>query len=164
MTQKIEQWRNDPEYVALIADLLQKDAVKRLAAFPQHYYSNRLKHSISVSYYSYLIGKKFHLNTRALARAGLLHDLFYYDWRNTHLTLSKHNQLHPLLALHNAERITKLTPMEKDIIVKHMWGATTSLPKYRESFVVSLVDDYCAVDEVVVPLMHRLERKLRFIG
>ena len=117
MTQKIEQWRNDPEYVALIADLLQKDAVKRLAAFPQHYYSNRLKHSISVSYYSYLIGKKFHLNTRALARAGLLHDLFYYDWRNTHLTLSKHNQLHPLLALHNAERITKLTPMEKILLL-----------------------------------------------
>jgi hypothetical protein len=45
--------------------------------------------------------------------------------------------------------------MEKDIILKHMWGATAALPKYRESVVVSLVDDKDAVVEFLSPMKKR---------
>ena len=97
---------------------------------------------------------------RAIARAGLLHDLFYYDWRKTKFDLGTHAFIHPRIALRNAEKLTELSPMEKDIIIKHMWGATVGLPKYKESFVVSLVDDYAAMDEVVVPWMHKLRHPI----
>ncbi len=100
------------------------------------------------------------MNVRAIARAGLLHDLFYYDWRKTKFDLGTHAFIHPRIALRNAEKLTELSPMEKDIIVKHMWGATVGLPKYKESFVVSLVDDYAAMDEVVVPWMHKLRHPI----
>lgn len=89
------------------------------------------------------------------ARAGLLHDLFYYDWRTTKFNLGSHAFIHPRVALRNAEKLTELTPMEKDIILKHMWGATAALPKYRESVIVSLVDDKEAVTEFFSPLEKR---------
>ena len=63
-------WRQDSEYVALVADLLAKPEVQKLANYTQHHHSNRLDHSISVSYDSYLIAKKHHLNVRATARPG----------------------------------------------------------------------------------------------
>lgn len=148
-------WRQDSEYVALVSDLLAKPEVQKLANYTQHHHSNRLDHSISVSYDSYLIAKKHHLNVRATARAGLLHDLFYYDWRTTKFNLGSHAFIHPRVALRNAEKLTELTPMEKDIILKHMWGATAALPKYRESVIVSLVDDKEAVTEFFSPLEKR---------
>lgn len=144
---KNEAWRQDSEYVNLIADLLETEAVQKLANYTQHHHSTRLEHSLSVSYDSYVIAKRMHLNTRAVARAGLLHDLFYYDWRTTKFDLGSHAFIHPRVALRNAEKITTLSPMEKDIILKHMWGATLALPKYRESMIVSLVDDYEAAHE-----------------
>lgn len=148
-------WRQDSEYVALVADLLAKPEVQKLANYTQHHHSNRLDHSISVSYDSYLIAKKHHLNVRATARAGLLHDLFYYDWRTTKFNLGSHAFIHPRVALRNAEKLTELSPMGKDIILKHMWGATAALPKYRESVVVSLVDDKDAVVEFLSPMKKR---------
>lgn len=148
-------WRQDSEYVALVADLLAKPEVQKLANYTQHHHSNRLDYSISVSYDSYLIAKKHHLNVRATARAGLLHDLFYYDWRTTKFNLGSHAFIHPRVALRNAEKLTELSPMEKDIILKHMWGATAALPKYRESVVVSLVDDKDAVVEFLSPMKKR---------
>ncbi|MDD6454706.1 MAG: hydrolase, partial [Lactobacillus sp.] len=36
------EWRQDPEYVSLVKDLLEQPAVKRLAHYKQHHHSNRL--------------------------------------------------------------------------------------------------------------------------
>ncbi|MFD1549987.1 MULTISPECIES: HD domain-containing protein [Levilactobacillus] len=144
-------WRDDSEYLDLVSDLLEQEPVQRLANYTQHHHSTRLEHSISVSYNSYLVAKKLGLNTRATARGGLLHDLFYYDWRTTKFNLGSHAFIHPRVALRNAEKLTDLNDMEKDIILKHMWGATLATPKYRESAIVSLVDDYEAVHEFFGP-------------
>jgi len=48
--------------------------------------------------------------------------------------------------------------LEKDIIRKHMWPATKELPSYKESYVVSFVDKYCAVLEVVAPQLEKLRK------
>jgi uncharacterized protein len=80
---KKNEWQQDQEYLSYVGELLARPEVQRLANYTQHYFSNRLEHSISVSYDSYRIAKRFKLNARATARAGLLHDLFYYDWRTT---------------------------------------------------------------------------------
>jgi len=162
---KTNVWKQDSDYVAIVADLLAQPAVQRLADFTQHHHSNRLDHSIAVSYDSYLLAKKWHLNTTAVARAGLLHDLFYYDWRETKFDLGSHAFIHPRVALRNAEKLTKLTPMEKDIILKHIFVATLALPKYRESFLFSLVDYYEAENEFFGPLRTKVAKQLdRFRG
>lgn len=98
------EWRNDPEYLSIVEDLLAQPAVKKLANYTQHHHSNRLQHSIAVSYDSYRIAKKLHLDYRSTARAGLLHDMFYYDWRTKKFDLGTHAFIHPRVALRNAER------------------------------------------------------------
>ena len=152
-----DEWKNDSEYREIVSDLMATDMVKKLANYTQHHHSTRLEHSIAVSFDSYKIAKRRGLDYRAVARAGLLHDLFFYDWRTTKFDLGSHAFIHPRVALRNAERITQLSPMEKDIILKHMWGLTLARPKYEESVIVSLVDDYEAVHEFVSPLKSKLE-------
>lgn len=150
-------WQEDQEYVEIVSDLLRNPAVQKLSQYTQHHHSNRLDHSIAVSFDSYELAKKMHLDYRSVARAGLLHDLFYYDWRTTKFNLGSHAFIHPRVALRNAEKITPLNDMEKDIILKHMFGATLALPKYKESLLVSLVDDYEAEHEFFSPLRARVD-------
>ena len=40
-----------------------------------------------------------------------------------------------------------LNDLEKDVIVKHMWPLTIKFPKYKESYIVTFVDKYCATVE-----------------
>lgn len=154
---KANAWQQDQEYLSLVADLLEQPAVQKLANYTQHHHSDRLQHSIAVSFDSYELAKKMKLDYKSVARAGLLHDLFYYDWRTTKFNLGSHAFIHPRVALRNAEKITDLNAMEKDIILKHMFGATLTLPKYRESLLVSLVDDYEAEHEFFGPLRQKVD-------
>ncbi|MGP6139638.1 MULTISPECIES: HD domain-containing protein [unclassified Jeotgalibaca] len=157
---ELQKWELDEEFVSHISDLLAYEEVQQLKGITQHYHSTRLDHSISVAYRSFCIGKKFNCNTRAIARAGLLHDLFYYDWRTTKFDEGSHAYVHPRIACANAEKLTELSDLEKDIILKHMWGATVAMPKYKESFVVTLVDKYCACDEAISPVIAKAKLSL----
>lgn len=152
-----EEWKQDAEYLSYVEDLLETEEVQSLSTFVQHYHSTRLDHSISVSYYSYKLAKKWNGDARSTARAGLLHDLFFYDWRTTKFDEGSHAYMHPRIAMENAEKLTELSDLEKDIIVKHMWGATLALPRYKESYIVTMVDKYCAIKEATGPLAVRLK-------
>ncbi|SCB95374.1 HD domain-containing protein [Weissella bombi] len=151
-------WEKDKVYKDIVKDLLAHPQVQEMANYTQHHHSDRLTHCITVSYVSYKLALRFGLNATAVARAGILHDLFFYDWRETKFELGSHAFIHPRVALRNAEKITHLSPMEKDIILKHMWGATSELPHYRESLLVDLVDDYLAVAEFFSPASARMKR------
>ena len=53
-------------------------------------------------------------------------------------------------ALENARREFTLSPVEQDIIEKHMWPLTLRRPpRYRESVVVCAADKLCAAAEVL---------------
>lgn len=151
-------WQKDKVYSDIVKDLLSHPQVQEMANYTQHHHSDRLTHCITVSYVSYRLALRFGLNATAVARAGILHDLFFYDWRETKFELGSHAFIHPRVALRNAEKIKNLSPMEKDIILKHMWGATSELPHYRESLLVDLVDDYLAIAEFFSPASARMKR------
>lgn len=154
-------WQDDLEYVALIEDLLVLQEVQSLEQFTHHHVTNRLAHSISVSYYSYCLAKRFKLNTRAIARAGLLHDLFFYSSEESHLVGGRgHYYEHPRIALENAKALTELSELECDIIEKHMFGTTFDIPKYKESWIVTLMDKRAAITELVVGGKLMIQRKV----
>ncbi|GAA0352858.1 HD domain-containing protein [Alkalibacterium iburiense] len=155
-------WENDKDYMALVEDLLENEDLLKLDEITHHRYTTRLIHSIFVSYVSYRIAKRFNLNVRAVARAGLLHDFFHED-REQIAAMKKgsHNFVHPQLAVENASTITELSDLEKDIILKHMFLCTTTgLPRYKESFVVTCVDKYCAISEVANPTREKVKAKV----
>ena len=44
-------------------------------------------------------------------------------------------------------KIMELNKLQTDMILKHMWPLTLKLPRYRESYILTLVDKYCALSE-----------------
>ncbi|MEW4354408.1 HDIG domain-containing metalloprotein [Streptococcus pneumoniae] len=152
-------YQKDHDYLNHVEPLLSHKRVQKLKTIPHHIHSNRLEHSINVSYTSYKIAKKLGWDERSAARGGLLHDLFYYDWRTTKFNKS-HAWVHPRLAVRNARKVTILNKIEEDIIIKHMWGATLAPPRYKEAYIVTMVDKYWAVKEATAPFRRKVKTKL----
>lgn len=140
---------SDTEYKNLIEEYLNDELVQALKNIP-HHDSNRLDHSLKVSYESYRICKKYNLNYKSAAKAGLLHD-FYFNRIEECTTITDKIRLfsneHPEDAVKNAEKRFPLTDLEKDIILSHMWPTSKHMPKYKESFVVSAVDKMFSAKE-----------------
>lgn len=149
-------------YYQIVSDLLESNPVQELKLYRHHIMTTRFQHCLNVSYYNYTICKFFRLDAVSAARAGLLHDLYFYDTKAYHQDASSHSHSkhHPLVALQNAQMLMPLNARETDIIVKHMWPLTKRMPLYKESFVIVLVDKYCAVLEFCIPGAIWLFRKL----
>ena len=155
---KIKHTKDDKEFYIIIEDLIKNPLVQDLENFTQHGFQSRLEHCVSVSYSSYKLGKKLDLDYIAMARGGLLHDLFFYDWRDTKFEEGTHAYVHPRIAVKNAKKITTLTFVEEDIILNHMMGSTLDVPKTREGFLVSMVDKYLAISEGIRGMFFRLAK------
>ena len=155
---------DDPAYLCLVEDLLDHPAVREMARYPQHGSTSCLEHCVHVSYLSYLFCAKHGLNTRAAARAGLLHDLFLYDWHTYRPGKGErlHGFEHPRKALENAQRYFSLCPVERDCILRHMFPLTLTPPKYREGYVLMWMDKYCSLMETLRrPVLARYARQER---
>lgn len=136
------------EFNNIIYDIANNPTVLKMKEFKQHYNCSCYEHCLSVAYYSYLICKKLHLDYVSMAKAAMLHDLFLYDWRVRQPDRKGlHAFRHPYLAYENASKLFTLNKKEKDIIIKHMWPVTIIPPRYIESFIITLVDKYCALKE-----------------
>lgn len=136
------------EFHSIISDIINHPATQRMKKYKQHYDCNCFEHCLAVSYYSYKICKKLHLDYTSMARAAMLHDLFLYDWRVKQPGRKGHHAFtHPYSAYRRASALFNLNKKEKDIIIKHMWPVTIIPPRYAESYVITLVDKYCALSE-----------------
>ena len=141
----------DEEYLSLIRDLLRQPKVIQMRQYRQHHNVNCFDHCLFVSYNTYLICKKNNLDYVSAARAGMLHDLFLYDWRKRENGRKGHHAFtHPKEALKQALTITDLNDKEQDIIKNHMWPVTPKFPKYKETYIITLVDKYFAVAEAFI--------------
>lgn len=133
---------SDTEYKKIIEEYLNDELVQSLKNIP-HHDSNRLLHSLKVSYESYKICKKYNLNYESAAKAGLLHDFYFNRIEECKYLKDKiklFSNEHPEDAVKNASLRFELTDLEKDIILSHMWPTSIHMPKFKESFVVSFVD------------------------
>ncbi|MDR1521655.1 MAG: HDIG domain-containing protein [Streptococcaceae bacterium] len=157
-----QPWLKDKEYMLHVRELLETQMVQNLQNFVHHHHSNRLEHSLNVSYTGFKVAKKLNINARSIARAGLLHDLFFYDRHEFKNEEKNHAYIHARIAVLHAEQITELSDLEKDIILKHMWGATFALPRYKESYIVTFVDKYWAIKEVVQPFVRKWKKRKIF--
>lgn len=136
------------DYYSCVSDLLSNAEVNKLKMFRHHIFTTRFQHSLNVSYYNFRLCKLLNLDFKAAARAGLLHDFFFYNRKEHQNKLSSHSAEHPAVALENAVSMFTINDIEADMIVNHMWPMTTTLPRYRETFVITVVDKFCAVGEV----------------
>lgn len=140
--QQLQLWGND---------ILRSDNFKNSENNIQHGVISVRIHSLNVAIKSVEFVEKFHIscNREDLVRGALLHDYFLYDWHiedkeNPH---KWHGFHHANTALQNAKKEYKLSKRQSDIIKKHMWPLTVIPPRYKESWIVTLVDKYCSLFE-----------------
>ena len=136
------------EFRNIIKDILENETVKQMNNYRQHYDTSCYEHCFKVAWYNYVLCKKLKLDYVSAARAGMIHDLFLYDWRVPQPGRKRlHAFRHPRIALNNAIKLFDLNEKEKDIILKHMWPLTVVPPKYAESYIITLSDKLCALQE-----------------
>ncbi len=147
-------------FYACISDILENEEIQKLGNYKHHIYTTRLQHSLNVSYYNYVVCSFFHWNAVSAARAGLMHDMFYYDRKDSEH--KSHCAKHPEIAVQNAREQFYIDQLESDIIEKHMWPISIKrVPKYKESYVIVFVDKYCAILEFLSPKYQKLKSRFR---
>ena len=142
---------DDKEYMECVNDILESDVFARMDKYIQHGDTTTQKHCVAVSYVSYKICRMYNLDYRSAARAGLLHDMFLYDWHTHYEETGErfHGLTHPKCALKNAEKYFELNDTEKNTILRHMWPLTFIPPKTKVGFVMVYADKYCTMVETV---------------
>ena len=126
-------------------EILDSDNMKREKRFIQHANVSTYDHSISVATMSLTLAAIFRVKVDkvSLVRGALLHDFFLYDW-------------HDKTAFDNAKKEFKLNAIEKNIIQAHMFPLSIVMPKYKESWIVTMADKICAASEVTSNIKMRL--------
>lgn len=145
-------------YMRQVRDVIQSPNITRLEEFEQHLGTSRLRHSFNVSYKSFVLAEKLGWDSRAVARAGLMHDMFYYNFRDTDYTAREHCRIHPQVALENARRNFDISGKESDIIRSHMWLTAKPRPGCKEAYLVTMVDKYCATEEFFKGLAAKIRK------
>lgn len=162
MDKIFEKIYNDNDFLNIIDDLLHNETVLKMKNFRQHYETSCFDHCLEASYLCYKISKKFKLDYVSSARAAMVHDLFLYDWRERQPDRKGlHAFTHGRTSYENACKIMEINDMQKDMILKHMWPLTISIPRYRETFILTLVDKYCALSESYNEIKSKHSKKIR---
>lgn len=145
-----EAYRADRLYMDCVQDIMEHPVFQSMDRYYQHGRTTCKEHCIRVSYLSYRLCLRCGWNYREAARAGLLHDLFLYDW-HTHAKETGnhfHGFTHPRIAMKNAELHFMVTEREKNMILRHMWPLTPIPPKHREGYALVYADKFCSLAEV----------------
>ena len=146
--------------------------ILKMNTFKQHGYMTTYDHSVHVVNVGLELAKKLKCSTKQMENiiiGGILHDYFLYDYHVTTRRLPDglHAWAHPIIALRNANNDFKLNNIQQNIIVSHMFPMTLfHIPKYKEAWIICLVDKYCAIIEYLnsiaynVKLLYHKEQKV----
>ncbi len=135
-----------PAYLENVLPILQNHKFKQLSRYTQHCWTNRLMHSLNVSYLSWVMAKAFGCDEKAAARAGLLHDFCLYDFHEKTPTGEHQAFYHPKVAAKNSHEIFQISERERDAILTHMFPLGP-LPRNKEAWIITVADKVCALME-----------------
>ena len=160
---KVQKWKERfererqlrQEIRAVAPDILRSKNFRSTRSHVQHGNMTVNDHSMNVAKYSLAISEKLHIpcEKKDLIRGALLHDYFLYDWHEKNAGHRFHGFTHPGTALKNAQEDFRLTPVEQNIIARHMFPLCPIPPRCREAWLVCVADKYCALLETVAPLL-----------
>jgi len=139
--------KQDLEFMRIVKNILDNEEFKKIETI-EHHGVSRFDHSMRVAYYSYKVAKLMHLDYVGTARGGLLHDFFLSPEDRTSKDRFISTFVHPKKALETAKSHFDLTKKEEDMIRSHMFPINPSVPKYAESWIVSMVDKAVAAEEL----------------
>lgn len=165
------------EWLSIVEDILLSDEFQKRKLFLHHHDMSVWDHSILVSFNSYLVGRYFNADLRVCAIAGLLHDFYSQAWLSSPeieaLDGGKYavslKQKKSLFKMHGfvhasdaAKNYVKYYPELEDkritnSIKRHMFPLNIVPPRYKEGFIITMIDKWNSVHELpsikVVPVM-----------
>lgn len=147
----------DSEYIELVKDILKDNEFLKLKNV-EHHGTNRFDHSLKVSYKAYKFAKKHNFDYKEVAVGGLLHDFFLKENSGAKERI-KSAFNHPVKAEENASFKFGINEKERDIIRTHMFPLNLNdMPRYKESWLVSLCDKTIAFNELSYNYGYKLKR------
>lgn len=137
--------KNDLSFDNIAKDILSNRKYQKLAS-ESHHGITRMEHSLRVARNVYNVSKKLKLDYESATRAAILHDFFTNEEFGDNHGLIQ-GVVHPSIALQNARGEFKINAIEANAIESHMFPLNTKLPKYKESWVLTIVDKMVAIYE-----------------
>ena len=135
----------DLSFEEICNDILNNKKYVRIVK-EKHHGITRLEHSKRVAKYVYIISKKVKIDYISATRAAILHDFFVSEDLGNMNSISR-CIVHPYVASLNANQVFGLNEKEKNAIESHMFPLNTILPKYKESWLLTIVDKFVAMYE-----------------
>ena len=132
------------EYKKIYKEFSKNNKYKKMVN-ENHHGTSRLAHINRVAKMSYNMSKLFGLDYISTTRGALMHD-FFLNKELSDLS-SKRFKIHPQKAYENSKKYFKVNELEKNIILSHMYPITKELPKYKESYIVSISDKIVSIYE-----------------
>lgn len=151
MVQRKDKMKGYRELICLmrqipeVREILDHELFLSMENYRHHGNISCLEHTLIVACNAYLMALQYGADLTATVRAALLHDFYLYDWHTGGPGL--HGFRHPAIALRNARDHFKLSPVEENAILRHMWPLTPTPPRYRESYIVCLADKGAAISD-----------------
>lgn len=145
------------EYYQIVKPILEDKNFQKRKNFMHHENRSVYDHCLAISIISYYWAKKFNLDYRSAAIGGLLHDFYPNPWLSHNNKLvnkpktplfQKHGFIHAREAAQNAKKYYPDFVNEKidNIIKRHMFPLNIHPPKYKESWLITIVDKYVSME------------------
>ena len=136
------------EFNSLVQDIVDNKRFNKLTK-ELHHGITRYDHSMRVAKWTYKISKLLNMkNKEDVTRAALLHDFYINDDLVSDSGASKLGE-HPTVALVNSKKYFQISDLQADIIKTHMFPCNFDIPKYKESWLVSLIDKTVSTYEMI---------------
>lgn len=141
----------DKEFLNYVNPILKSKEFQKRKKYAHHENQSVYEHSLDVAYKSYLYAKKHNLNCKDISVGGLLHDFYYKPWQNTGIKKSffkMHGFVHAREALENSRKHFPhlMNDRVENIILRHMFPLNITPPKYKEAWVVTMMDKKCSLN------------------
>lgn len=153
------------KYYEIVNEILNNEEFQKRKEYKHHGDISVYDHSLRVSQLSYKLARKIpNMDSRSVAIGGLLHDFYYNPWQDSKQKkpfLKKHGFVHAEEALTNSYCYFEkyMTKKTDNIILRHMFPLNKIPPKYKEAWLVTLIDKYVSLEVLLEPKFF-----LRLIG
>ncbi|KNZ42939.1 HDIG domain-containing metalloprotein [Acetobacterium bakii] len=165
----MENKKYNEEFETIVGDILTHSEFLKLKLI-EHHGNGLYEHSVAVGYHSFRVAKTLGMDYASVARGALLHDFFMESWqgqkkdsKGIQRIKDMHGFSHPKTALINAEKYFDIDERQADMIVKHMFPLTPIPPMNMGSWVVTAVDKFVAIREIVFERSRPMRRLKGFL-
>lgn len=147
----------DKEYYEIIKNILNHEEFKKRKNYKHHGSITVYDHSLKVSQLAYKISKKMKkMDSKSVAIGGILHDFYYNPWQDSKVKkpfFKKHGFVHAEEALKNSEKYFPeyMNEKTKNIILRHMFPLNIIPPKYKEAWLITMVDKWVSLEVMFHP-------------